>query len=198
MALTWLEVQLERVKARLDGMITRVVVARVNDALKTQRVQLTIHEEDDVGDGVEHFQAYGMSFKPPVGAEGIALAVGGFKSHTVAFCLQHPDKRPKGLTDEETGGLYTKGVFRLFIDADGLLHIGPDALTHIAEAFIARADKTDAVVAKLQQAFDIHVHATAGTGTPSPPTLPPGPPPIGMTIPIGALDSVAASTGKVT
>jgi phage baseplate assembly protein V len=191
----WVETSLHRLRARVYGMVTRAVVATVNDALKVQRVQLTIRSEDEVGDSTEHFQPYGVSFMPAAGSEAIVLAVGGNPANRVAICIQHPEKRPKG-APAGTGGLYTEGEYRLFIDADGIVHVGPDAVTHLAAAFIARADLADARIATLQTAFDLHVHATAGTGTPSPPTL--AAPVPGVTVPIGTLASVAATKGKVT
>jgi hypothetical protein len=58
--------------------------------------------------------------------------------------------------------------------------------------FVALAGKVDDGLGKLQSAFDQHVHATAGTGTPSGPTIVPG------VIPVGTLDSTAASKVKAS
>lgn len=116
---------LRRLRVRVDAMVARAVIERVNDTLKTQRLQLTIIK-DEVEDDVEHFQPYGLSFVPPEGAEALALAVGGARSHTIAICAQHPDKRPKNGA-AGTGGLYTDGSWRVFIDASGNVLIGSDS-----------------------------------------------------------------------
>jgi hypothetical protein len=122
---------LRRTRTRVDVMITRAVVQLVNDKLKTQRVQLTILDEDHPTPNVEHFQPYGLSFSPPAGSEAIALAVGGARSHTIAICVQHPDERPKD-NPPRTGGLYTNGEWRLFVDAQGVLCAGAkDSAQHI-------------------------------------------------------------------
>lgn len=109
-------------QSRIDASITRAVVELVNDRLKTQRLQLTILE-GEVADQVEHLQPYGVSFVPPAGAEALALAVGGQRDHTVAICVEHPAERPTGAEPRE-GGLYTKGEWRYFIDAEGVTCTG--------------------------------------------------------------------------
>lgn len=175
-------------------MIARAVIGRVNDALKTQRLQLSILK-DETEDGVEHFQPYGVSFVPPEGAEAIALAIGGARSHTVAICAQHPDKRPKG-GEPDTGGLYTgTGDWRVFVDADGVVHVGAQA----GAEFIALATKVLTELNDIRTRFDafltgdykVHVHATAAVGAPSPPT-------VSATTAMGAATSVAATKAKAT
>ncbi|HMI92797.1 MAG TPA: phage baseplate assembly protein [Polyangiales bacterium] len=169
-------------RARVDSMITRAVISRVNDALKTQRLQLQILADETVDD-VEHMQPYGLSFVPPDGSEAIALAVSGARSHTVAICAQHPGDRPKGKA-AKTGGLYTSGQWRLFIDADGIVHLGAES----GAEFVALAQKVldgfNAVKADLdgfKAKFDSHTHAGAfgGTGSAAALTTPPASAPVG-------------------
>lgn len=73
------------------------------------------------------------------------------------------------------------------IDADGTVHLGG-----AVGELVALANLVDNRLTKLQSAFDAHVHATAATGPPSPPTAVPG------VIPVGTLDSVAATKVKAT
>lgn len=115
---------LRKLRVRVDAMVARAVIDRVNDALRTQRLQLSILA-DEVEDGVEHLQPYGLSFVPPAGAECIALAPGGYRSGTVAICAQLPGDRPTG-GKPRTGGLYTKGAWRLFIDDAGIVCLGAE------------------------------------------------------------------------
>jgi phage gp45-like len=191
--MNWRKRSMDRIRARVNGIITRAVVATVNDALKTQRLQLTVRDEDDVADDIEHFQPYGLSFSPPADAEALLLAVGTSSDHRVAICAQHPEKRPKNVT-QGTGGLYTEGVYRLYIDANGVAHIGPDALTRVAEAFIARADLTDARIEALRAKINSHTHPVSTTGTAAAQTGTAS----ATASPLAAQDRVAASTGKVT
>lgn len=61
--------------------------------------------------------------------------------------------------------------------------------------FVALANLVNERLATLQYAFDNHVHATAGTGTPSPPIPDPTAIPA-PSVPVGSLGSVAASKVK--
>jgi hypothetical protein len=180
-----------RLRSRVDALIARAVIARVNDAMKTQRFQLTILEGEPA-DNVEHFQPYGLSFVPPAGAECLALAIGGVRAHTVAICAQHPDQRPKD-GDPKTGGLYTSGQWRLFIDADGVVHGGAET----GEDFVALAQLVLDRVQAIHDKFDAHTHIVTGT---APPGTAGGPITAGSaqapTDLLGPADSVAATKFK--
>ena len=115
---------LRRLTNRVNGMVARAVIGRVNDTLKTQRLQLTILD-GEVEDNVEHLQPYGVSFVPPAGAEVLALAVGGARSHTVGICASSPGTRPTSGA-AGSGGLYTAGAWRVHIDPAGIVHVGAE------------------------------------------------------------------------
>lgn len=173
---------LRRLRGRVDNMVARAVIARVNDALKTQRLQITILDGEDEDD-VEHLQPYGLSFVPPAGSQGVALAVGGARSHTVVLCVDSPGQRPTG-GDGETGGLYTKGEWRVWIDSDGVVHVGgvePDD-----ESEIPRTDKIHDELAKIAEAFATFAPGSGGASFPDAYTFNP------------LTTSVASSKGKVT
>lgn len=130
--------QLRRLRTRVNAMVARSVVNVINDAMKTQRLQLRILS-DELEDNVEHMQPYGLSFVPPAGSEAIALAVRGDRDHTVAICVQNPDERPTG-NPARTGGLYTNGEWRVFVDQEGKLHLG----AQVGASPVALAEKVDA------------------------------------------------------
>lgn len=184
---------LRQLRGRVDVMVSRAVIALVNDALKTQRVQLKILAGEVTDDKVEHFQPYGLSFVPPVGSEAVALAVGGSRGHTIAVCAQHPDHRPAGANATE-GGLYSRGEWRVFVDEDGVVHIGAKS----GASDIARADKVDAEIKRI---WDTLADASIVPAPAAPPDA--GEP--GLTAFLTAVgtasalvESVAASKGKVT
>lgn len=156
--MTLLDRMLRELRQRMDTAITRAVIERVNDTLKTQRLQLTLLE-GEVVDDVEHMQPYGLSFVPPDGAEALALAVGGMRGHTVAVCAQHPDERPKN-GKPRTGGLYSKGEWRLFIDDQGRVHLGAELGTD----YVALASKVDAAI---KAAILNHTHQVTAIGSPT-------------------------------
>jgi phage baseplate assembly protein V len=175
-------------------MVARSVVNVVNDALRTQRLQLTILS-DELEDDVEHMQPYGLSFVPPVGSEALALAVRGDRSHTIAICVQNPDERPTD-SPPRTGGLYTNGEWRVFIDDQGRVNVGAQQGAEPA----AMADSTQRELADIRTKFDSfladyksHVHPYAPTtvgGTTSAA--------VSTTQPMGAPGSVAAQHVRVS
>ncbi len=87
-------------------------------------------------------------------------------------------------------------------DGSASIRIKPDGTIVLSSETgaqaLALANLVDARLKVLQAAFDLHVHATAALGTPSPPIVPNPPPPgaVGVTIPIGVLASVAAKRVK--
>lgn len=91
---------MNRLAARLRGMVSRAVVRLVNDATKLQALQVTLLA-DQTPDDAEHFQHYGLSSVAHPGAEGIALAVGGNTGHTVVINVDDRRYRFKGLASGE-------------------------------------------------------------------------------------------------
>lgn len=175
---------LRKLRHRVDATVARVVIERVNDALKTQRVTISILAGETAPD-VEHFQPYGLSFTPPVGSEAIGLAVAGARSHTLAICAQHPGERPTD-SPARTGGLYTQGAWRLFVDANGVVHLGAET----GAEFVALAAKVLAELQSIKTAYDSHTHVVTVAGVP-----------ITSVIPVPLLtapQSVAASKVKAT
>jgi phage baseplate assembly protein V len=178
---------LRKLRHRVDATVARVVIEKVNDALKTQRVTVSILAGETAPD-VEHFQPYGLSFTPPVGSEAIGLAVAGARSHTLVICAQHPGERPTE-SPARTGGLYTNGEWRLYIDASGVVHLGAET----GAEFVALAQLVRTQLDDIRAKFDAHIHTTtatlglAGVAVVAPPTALMGP-----------AQSVAASKVKAT
>jgi phage baseplate assembly protein V len=92
---------MEKVVARMRGMVARCVVGLVSDAAKLQGLQITIMAGQGADD-VERFQNYGHSSVPLPGAEGIALAVGGSRAHTVVIAVDDRRYRLVGLAAGES------------------------------------------------------------------------------------------------
>lgn len=186
-----------KLSSRVDSIVSRAVVERVDDSKKTQRLQVTILEGEVEGD-VENVQPYGVSFTPPSGAEATCFAVGGYRAHTVAMCSGLPGDRPVSST-ENTGGLYTSGTWRVYIDGSGIVHLGAKS----AAQFVAQAQKVldelnlvKADLAAMKVVFDAHTHittATIGLGGPGVNA----PPAVGFATP-HTPSSVAATKAKCT
>lgn len=83
---------------RLANMIARGVVQLVNDGKKMQLVQIgALANETVEGDkGAEHFQAYGFSSVPLVGAEHVTIFPTGDRGHPLVIVVADRRYRPTG------------------------------------------------------------------------------------------------------
>jgi len=89
----------------LTRMIARgtVALASAGSMLQTLQMRLTAGE---VKDDLEHFEPYGYTSHPLPGAEGVALFLGGDRSHGVVVCVADRRFRLKELQPGEVA-LYT-------------------------------------------------------------------------------------------
>lgn len=173
-------------QARVNSMVTRAVVSLVDDAKLAQELQLRI-ARNEVLDGVEHAQQAGVSFVPPEGAEVIMLCMGGATAYPVAICAQKREDRPsdEGLEPGE-GGLYYAGEFKVFVKANGEVHLGEkDAADFVALAQAVLDELND-----IRTTFDAHTHAYTSPGGAAVTT--------GLTPTMGAAGSVAAAKVKAS
>lgn len=89
----------------LTRMIARgtVALASAGSMLQTLQMRLTAGE---VKDDLEHFEPYGFTSHPKPGAEGVALFLGGDRSHGVVVCVSDRRFRLKELQPGEVA-IYT-------------------------------------------------------------------------------------------
>lgn len=90
---------------RVRLMVSRGVVAVVNDALKLQGVQIQLLAGETSG-SLERFQEYGFTSVPHAGAEAVVVFAGGARSHGLAIAVDDRRYRLKGLAAGEVA-LYT-------------------------------------------------------------------------------------------
>lgn len=100
-----LERFLAPMSTRIRMMVARAVCRAVNDAGGLQAVQVSLLA-DEVKDGVERVQNYGLTSVPLPGAEGVAVFVGGNRDHGVVIAMDDRRYRLKGLEGGEVA-LYT-------------------------------------------------------------------------------------------
>lgn len=95
-----LEKLIAPLRRRVALMVGRCVVNLVNDVLKMQSVQISLLTDETL-DRVERLQNYGFTANPHPGAEGVALAVGGSRNHTVLIVCDDRRYRLTGLAEGE-------------------------------------------------------------------------------------------------
>lgn len=175
---------LRKLRIKLENAITRVVVDRSETPILSQ----VLWGGGRVSSGVEHLEPQGIHFRVPADAGGACLAPSGVRDG--AFLLCAGGVVPDSGIGEGEGGLHYLGQFKVFLAADGTVHLGAEA----APDFAALASKVDAALAKLQQKLDTHTHqvATTGSATAQAGTAAP------ITPLVGPLASVASTVVRCT
>lgn len=84
----------------LGNMLARGTVVLAKSATKMQTLQVKLLS-GEVKDGVEHFEAYGLTARPKSGAEHITLFMGGDRSHGITIMVADRRHRPTGLEEGE-------------------------------------------------------------------------------------------------
>jgi phage gp45-like len=92
-------------RRRVRLMISRAVLAAVNDAGGIQLVQVKLLDSE-VRDGVERLQNYGFTSVPKAGAEGLMACISGDRDHGIVVAMDDRRFRLKGLQAGEVA-LYT-------------------------------------------------------------------------------------------
>jgi phage baseplate assembly protein V len=95
----------------MRNLFARGVVALVDAGRKLQGLQMRL-TADEVKDGMEHFEPYGFTSNPQPGAEGLAVFLGGDRSHGVVVCVSDRRFRLQALESGEVA-LYTDEGDRL-------------------------------------------------------------------------------------
>lgn len=88
-----------------NNVIARGELALVNPDSKMQGLQMRLNA-DEVKDGMEHFEPYGLTSNPHPGAEAVAVFVGGDRSHGIVVQVSDRRFRLQGLESGEVA-LYT-------------------------------------------------------------------------------------------
>lgn len=91
---------LSPVARALSNMLVRGTVVLADAATKMQSLQIKLLS-GEAKDGIEHFEAYGLTARPHPGAECITLFPGGDRSHGVVIAVADRRYRVTGLAEGE-------------------------------------------------------------------------------------------------
>lgn len=108
---------------RIQMMVARAVVERVDDDAGVQAVQLSATADELIEDA-ERFQDYGFTSKPHPGAEAVMVFPGGLRSHGLVLAVADRRYRLKGLQDGEVA-LYDDLGQQLLLGRDGVRIVSP-------------------------------------------------------------------------
>lgn len=130
------------IKRGLKGIVSRAVIAIVNDSLARQNLQIRL-QADEVADDVERFQNYGFSSVPKAG-EAIVVSVGGKRSHLVAIVVDDKGTRPTGLIAGDTVVYHSEG-HQLLLTENGEAILTCKKFTTNADDIVFNAPQTQFV-----------------------------------------------------
>lgn len=134
-------------EGRIRLMVSRAIVRLVDDATKAQSLQVDLLE-GETQDGVERYQDYGFTSVPLPGAEAVAVAVGGLRSHMIVIKVE--DRRYR-LTGMEAGEV------ALFDDQGQMVKLGRDRIEIVSDNEV-RVTAPKVVV----ESDDVHLGAQGG------------------------------------
>lgn len=138
---------LQPLEGRVRLMVGRAIVRLVDDATRTQSVQIELLE-GETQDAVERYQDYGLTSVPHPGAEAVAVAVGGLRSHMIVIKV---DDRRYRLTGLE------QGEVALFDDLGQLVKLGRDRIEIVSDNEVkVTAPKV------IVESDDVHLGAEGG------------------------------------
>ncbi|MBA4781159.1 phage baseplate assembly protein V [Blastomonas sp.] len=138
---------LQPLEGRVRGMVGRAIVRLVDDATKAQSVQIELLE-DETQDAVERYQDYGFTSVPHPGAEAVAVAVGGLRSHMIVIKVEDRRYRLTGLE---------AGEVALFDDLGQMVKLGRERIEIVSETEVkVTAPKV------IVESDDVHLGAEGG------------------------------------
>lgn len=150
---------LTRVMDACRNLVSRGVVTRTDDAPKMQTMQLALLA-DEIQEGAERFQQYGLTSRPQDGAEAVCFFVGADRSHPVVLAV---DDRRFRITSLQPGEvcLYTDEGDRILLGRDH--HITISTLHLTVDAEDATLNATSKVTVNTPEAeFSGHVTVRQG------------------------------------
>lgn len=154
---------IDPIARRIRMMVSRAVVRLVNDATRTQNMQIEILK-GEVYSAIERLQEYGFSSVPQEGAEAIVLSLNGDRGHGVVIVAA--DKRYR-LTGLEAGEV------ALHDDQGQMIVIKRDGIEITAQNVTVNSDMTvnGTITATTDvigggKSLKLHTHTSAAPGLP--------------------------------
>lgn len=153
---------------RVYTMITRAIIEVVKDTDGMQVVKLNLLAGETRSD-VERFQNFGFSSNPPVGAECVALAVGGNRDHLIVIVADDRKTRVKNLA---------KGESVVYTDDGTIIHLKKGGIVQILAATkididVPLVNLSTGTLEKIlngeafQTLYNAHAHPVVGVGVPT-------------------------------
>lgn len=118
---------LAALKSRVMLGVARAIVRTVADGRTMQALQLSVLG-DELREGVERFQQYGLTSHPHPGAEAVMVCVGGNRDHGLVVAVDDRRYRLKPLQQGEVA-LYTDEGDSIILKRGRLVEVTTETLT---------------------------------------------------------------------
>ena len=155
----------EPVKRLVQLSISQCTLATVDDSKGIQTVQIGLLAEEI--QEVERFQNYGFTSHPILGAEGVAVFVGGNREHGVVVAMDDRAARKKG---NGPGSVTMYDVFgtEIILDAQGNIQMNGVNIVVGGKLTVELGAGTQEKILNgetFQQTFNTHTHTVFGVPT---------------------------------
>lgn len=168
---------MRKVWSKIQTTVMRGIVDRSADDKKISSVQVE-WAADRTSANVEYKQPQGLYFRPADKAEGLLLAVAGDHSSAVLIDAQSRSDSPGGNgVSAGEGGLYYAGEFKVFLDKNGLVHLGEKTgsdFVALAAKVKSDFDNISTRLGDIETVVTTHQHLSAAPGSPTSIITPPG------------------------
>lgn len=164
----------------LQNLFSRGVVSSVNSALKMQTVQIKLLDGEGKDD-VEHFEPYGYTSHPQVGAEQVTGFVEGDRSHGIVLVVADRRYRLTGLAAGEVA-IYDDQGQKVHLTRNGIVIDGaglPMTITNTPKVRMEtemlectgdikdRCDSSGRTMDGMRDIYNSHTHPENDSGGPT-------------------------------
>ena len=162
----------------IASMILRGILKLADDSTGALTGQIVDIDDDDADDEIEILEPVGVHFLPSLDEDMLVMEVNGSPDNRIAMGASQRGHRPQDLTDAGTGGLHYLGAWKVFLDADGTVHLGerdPSDFVALASLVKAELDDIKADLDGFKTKYDAHTHSYLpgpGAATPTDAPLP--------------------------
>ncbi len=114
------EAALRPLRGRIQAIAARATISRVDDSGAGQKVQITVLAGERLSN-VLRLQSFGFTGNPPAGCTGLAISIGGSRTHVVL--LGGEDATRKAEQEPGESSQYNQWGDFLWLKTDGTAHL---------------------------------------------------------------------------
>lgn len=131
---------IRQLRVKLQNLVVRGVIDRSGVRYQVRWFG------DRVAPNREDFQSQGLHFRAPAGAECIVVCPGGETANAVLLGAHKRSAMPSATLADGEGGLHFLGTYAVYLDKNGLVHLGGGTA---AADFVALAAKVATELGKI-------------------------------------------------